>query len=773
MPEKMDKPVWSRVSILILMKTKYSFRSLLLVLTCWSLTLSTVSAAESLVQYVNILQGTDSEKKLSHGNTLPLVGMPWGMATWSIQNSPRENGPWFFSPNGTIDGFRATHQPSPWMGDYAQFLVMPDVLLPGKTPSNAYNTNTAVFQPDYERLDLRDGALTAELTGTERCGVFRLTYHEGTTGGLLIKGFGYAEIKVKGRKIYGVSHTGGRSVPFGFGGYFVISMDRDITEAKGPLTPPAATVATGDSSKSKKPELDRYVQFAVSGKEPVLIKIGTSYIGWDQAERNLENETKGSFDAIHDRVASVWNKQLGKVEIEASTADKKTFYSCLYHALVFPQSLYELDANGKSIHYSPYNGKIHDVVLYGDIGIWDAFRTTFPLITLLYPNQLDEILEGFVNASKEGDGTLPEWPCPGYRRCMIGQHCAAIFADAVAKDRTGFDLPAAYESLRKSAYVPPSHGMIVRDGLDLYLKLGYTPGIRYSVSTALDYAYDDWCVARIAKHLNHADIENELMVRAQNYRKLWDPSVGFMRDKKADGQWVEKFDEFAWGGPYAESGPWQASWFVPHDPAGLAGLLGGRELFVAKMDKLMSLPPTYHVGGYGGPIHEMVEMEVIQFGQCAMGNQPSFDIPYMFAAMGQPWKTEYFTRRACTQLFHSDPRGFPGDDDNGSTSSWYILSAIGLYPFCPGTPQYIVTSPLFTKATLHLANDKTLQILAPKNSSKNVYVQKREWNRKTDSRVFMTHQELIQGGKLHFEMGPEPKEVKAPVEDLPYSATAY
>ena len=757
------------------MNTKYPFRTTLLALACWCFFLPAAFAATSLVQYVNLLQGTDSEIKLSHGNTLPLVGMPWGMATWSIQNSPRENGRWFFEPNGTIDGFRATHQPSPWMGDYAQFLVMPDVLLPSKPASNTYNPRTAVLQPDYERLDLRDGALTAELTGTERCGVFQFTYHEGKTGGLLIKGFGAAEIKIAGRKIYGVSHTGGRSVPTNFGGYFVIRFDRDITEAEGPLTASASVSAnsSAEPSRSKKAELDRYVRFPVSPNKPVLVKIGTSYLGWDQAEQNLQAETEGTFDTIHRRVASVWNEKLGTIEIQAPDADKKTFYSCLYHALVFPQRLFELDAAGKAIHYSPYDGKIHDGVLYGDIGIWDAFRTTFPLLTLLYPNQLEEILQGFVNASQEGDGTLPEWPSPGYRRCMIGQHCAAIFADAVAKDRTGFDLATAYESLRKSAYEPPARGMLVRDGLELYLKLGYTPGIRYSVSTALDYAYDDWCVARIAEHLHQAEVAGALSLRAQNYRKLWDPSVGFMRDKKADGQWVEPFDEFAWGGPYAESGPWQASWFVPHDPAGLAGLIGGREALAAKLDRLMSLPPTYHVGGYGHPIHEMVEMAVIQFGQCSLGNQPAFDLPYLFAAMGQPWKTEYWTRRACAELFHSGPQGFPGDDDNGSTSSWYILSALGLYPFCPGTPQYVVTSPLFTKATLRLANDKILQITASQNSRQNVYVQKREWNRQPDARVFMNHQELIQGGKLHFDMGPEPKQTKVPVEDLPYSATPF
>ena len=727
-----------------------------------------IAPVKQYVDYVNILQGTDSTRKNSHGNTLPLVGMPWGMVNWAVQNET--NRAWFFKPNGKCFGFRATHQPSPWIGDYGQFVIMPqsgDLRMSAAERTTDYDVAAAVEHPDYLKLQLKGEEITAELTGTERCGIFRFTYHQGTKGRLILEAFGDSEIKMEGRSVYGISRANSGGVPKDqFASYFVIEFDRDLTKSeivKEEISPSAGT----DKAKN----IRAYVEFSTAATEPVIVRVGSSFISWEQAERNLRAECRGSFEEVHDRVAEVWNANLGKIEITATEDQKRTFYSCLYRAQMFPHRLYELDAAGKPIHFSPYDGKIHEGVLYGDIGIWDGFRTTFPLITILYPEQLNEILQGFVNASLEGDGTLPEWPSPGYRKCMIGQHSAAIFADAVVKGQTAFDVAQTYESLRKSAFEPPAKGMLVRDGMADYLKLGYAPSAKHSVSATLDYAYDDWCVAQMARLLNHPDDAKTLMARSQNFRKLWDPSVGFMRGKNADGTWVEPFDEFAWGGPYVESGPWQASWFVPHDPAGQTSLLGGRESFAAKLDKLFSQPPTYHLGAYKSVIQEMNGMVAINFGQCNLNNQPSFGIPYLFAAIGLPSKTQYWTRRACSELFNAGTKGFPGDEDNGSMASWYILSAIGLYPFCPGTPEYLVTSPLFPKVTIHLADNKTLVMTASNNSDKNVYIQKRFFNGKEDGKTWVSHRDLIQGGELHFEMGPAPKPDSVSDKDLPYSAS--
>jgi predicted alpha-1,2-mannosidase len=726
---------------------------------------SQLHAYSSKLDYINILQGTDSSYELSHGNTLPLVGVPWGMIDWSIENG---KGAWYFHPNGRIDGFRATHQPSPWIGDYGQFILMPqdgDLKMDADARISEYDTTTSILRPDYEKLNLKNGNITAELTGTERCAVFRLIFHEGQSGRLVINACGASEIKIEGRTIRGLSKANNGGVAGNFASYFVIKMDRDLDKSDIFVT----NASTGRSS-AKGDNVAAYVEFKTSPGDPVELRVGTSLISWEQAERNLQAETEGGFDAVHSRVQKTWDLNLSRIGIEAGEDQKQTFYSCLYRAQMFPHRLYELDASGKAVHYSPYDGKIHDGVLYGDIGIWDAFRTTFPLITILYPAQLNEILQGFVNASVEG-GTLPEWPSPGYRDCMIGQHCAAIFADAVAKGETNFDLATAYESLRKSAFQPPTNGELVRRGLVDYLKLGYIPdgASEYAVSASLDYAYDDWCIAQIARTENQLDDYNILIKRAQNYRLLWDPSVGFMRPRNADGQWITPFDQFAWGGSYAEGGPWQNSWFVPYDTAGLARLVGGREKLASKLDEMLGLPPIYHTGGYGQVIHEMREMGIAKFGQYDQGNQPVFDVLYLFAAVGQPWQTEYWTRRVCDKLFCGGNAGFPGDEDNGSMSSWYVLSSIGLYPLCPGTPTYMITSPLFSSITLHLPHDKTFLISTSDHDNNNVYVQKQLLNGKEDNHTWITHQDLIQGGELHLDMGPDAniREVKA--EDLPYS----
>jgi predicted alpha-1,2-mannosidase len=356
---------------------------------------------------------------------------------------------------------------------------------------------------------------------------------------------------------------------------------------------------------------------------------------------------------------------------------------------------------------------------------------------------------------------------------MIGQHSAAIFADAVVKGQRDFDVAKAYESLRKSAFEPPVAGVLVRSGLADYVKLGYIPNgaSTYAVSATLDYAYDDWCVAQIAQAENHPEDYKLLMARAQNYRLLWDPSVGFMRPKDADGHWVEPFDQFGWGGPYAEGGPWQCSFFVPHDTAGLANLAGGPDKLVAKLDEMLGLPPVFHKGGYGGIIHEMREMGIAKFGQYDQGNQPGFDSLYLFAAVGQPWQTEYWTRRVCAELFNSSAAGFPGDEDNGSMASWYVLSSIGFYPLCPGTTEYVFTSPAFAKITLRLPGNKTFVITASSNNQKNVYVQKRQLNGKAVGRTWITHDDIIQGGELHLEMGPNANIQHLSEEDLPYSAS--
>jgi predicted alpha-1,2-mannosidase len=710
------------------------------------------------LQYVSTLTGTDDNFGFSHGSTLPLVSMPWGMINWCPKSV---NDGWIFVPNGKINAFRATHEPSPWMGDYGVVDIMPQTdelkTAPDEMTSD-YDQSTAVFRPDYCKLDIQNGPISAELTSSQRCAVFRFTYPGGNTGRIVINAFEKGEITFDGREIRVISRRNSGGVHNPFGEYFVMKLDRDTTNT----ATTTAHVGRGDATVG-------YVEFATNLGEPVNLTVGTSFISFEQAEQNLKAETDGGFDGVHARAIKAWNDNLSKIDVEGTDEQKKTFYGCMYRAAMFPHRLYELDASGKQIHMSPYDGQVHDGPLYGDIGIWDGFRTTFPFITLMNPDQTNEILQGFVNAAHEGH-LLQEWPSPGGRGGMGGQHSTAVFADAIVKGLTGFDREGAFQSMYKSAS-PEQNGEAKRNHLDDFLKYGYVPG---AVSETLDDSYDDWCIAQAAKALGHDDAVPNLLTRSENYKNIWDSSNGFMRTKQQDGSWkFEPFDEFAWGRGFTESGPWQGSWFVPHDPSGLAALIGGRAKFLDKMDQLMASPSTAHPGDYGGLIHEAQEMVKEGMGQYEAGNQPDFDNLYLFAVLGQPWKTEHWTRAVIAKLFNSSVDGYPGDDDNGSMSSWYLFGAMGFYPFCPGTTQFVYTSPVFTKVTLHLPSGKTFTIWAPSNSEDNIYVQKRTLNGVEDTKTYLENSDILNGGTMTLDMGSNPKERTVSEADLPYSETPW
>ena len=635
--------------------------------------------------------------------------------------------------------------------------------------ASPYDVNAGVWKPDYLRLQLTRYNVTAELTATERCSVVRLTFHEGDSGRLLVTPPLKGKVEVKGRKIFAYSQE-----PDAFGTFFVVELDRDV-QSSGTFA--NGKVYDGQPSRSGH-GVGAYVNFKTGDLEygvprrAVVIKVGTSTISHEQAERNLQREVGPlGFDEVRSRTAAVWEKHLGRIAIEGGSPEaRKTFYTCLYRALKFPHRLYEIDEAGKSIHRSPYDYKLHDGVLYADNGFWDTFRCVYSFYSVAYPEQWKEIMQGWIQTYRE-NSWYPQWPSPGNRGCMIGTHIDAVIADAIVKGMDGLDLETAYAGLRKDAMVNPRQGDRGRQALDEYLKRGYVPDghCEYAASAGLDYAYDDWCVAQVARKLGNMDDYRMFMERAKNYRKSWDPRIGFMRARKSDGQWVEKFDEFAWGGPYVEGGPWQCSWAVQHDPAGLIELAGGPQAMVAKLDKMMTMEPTYHVGGYGGVIHEMREMAAVKFGQYDQGNQPVHHVLYLFTAAGAPWKTEFWTRKVCAELYNSGPQGFPGDEDNGEMASWYLLNALGFYPLTPGRPEYVLTSPLFTKATIHLANGREFVVTAPENRDANVYVQKRILNGGSYTNTWIAHEVITAGSHLQVELAEKPKERRIEPGELPHS----
>ena len=475
------------------------------------------------------------------------------------------------------------------------------------------------------------------------------------------------------------------------------------------------------------------------------------------------------------RTAAKWESNLGRIEIQGPDAQLRTFYTCLYRALKFPHRFYEVDAEGKTVHYSPWDGKLHEGVCYVDSGLWDTFRTQFPLYSIVYPDRLGEIVAGWLNAYREG-GWLPQWPSPGGFGGMVGTHADAMIADAMIKHIPGFDLETAYAAIRKDAFgLRPIGGYGGRGGMREYLKLGYVPP---HVAHRLDLGQSRFRLRRLVRRPGGETAWQDGRLqgvdeRSQNYRKCWDPQVGFMRAKNADGTWAEpQFDQFAWGNGYCEGGPWQASWAMQHDAAGLANLLGGQAALAAKLDKLFSLPPTYHSDGYGRVIHEMREMAALNSGQYAQSNQPSFHHPYLYAAAGQPWKTEFWTRKACAEFYNDGPQGYIGDEDNGSAASWYLLSTLGFYPLTPGHPSYVFTSPAVSKAVIHLADGKNFTISAPGNGPQKIYVQKRQLNGQETTRTWIAHQDIVAGGTLDVELGEKPNRRTVKDDELPYSASS-
>ncbi|WP_342410874.1 GH92 family glycosyl hydrolase [Paenibacillus sp. FSL R10-2778] len=711
------------------------------------------------LDYVNPLQGTESDFRYSHGNTLPLTAMPFGMAAWCPQTY-EAGGTWFFHPRHRhLEGIRLTHQPSPWIGDYGHLTLLPQtgplLLSPGSRSSSFKTEEMQVF-PHYFDVFLQRYLTRLELTPTERCAAIRITFAERQQNRLIIaplKGDSHLTFQPDKRRITGYTrgHTAG--VPDNFAMYFVFQFDRDFhMEESGIFNGDYQPLETHEGTGER---LGAYVGIATPESGIVGVKCGTSFISGEQALLNLNREIgEDSFGEILNRAEASWEERLGRIVAESADEENlRTFYSCMYRICLFPRTWHEYNEQNEKIHYSPFNGSICQGPMYSDIGLWDVYRTSLPLYSILFPSLLGEIIQAWTLAYKES-GWLPKWLSPGERSAMPGTLIDAAAADAVVKGIGGFDTEVLYEGLLKHADRPSVDEKLGRRGLELYLQHGYLPHDRFheSVSNTLDYVYGDFCIAQMAKTLGKMDDYERFMARAQNYKLLFDPTVGFMRGRNEDGTWQEAFDPLEWGNPFCEGGAWQGSWAVPHDFSGLAGLMGGEEAFVQRLDQLMTEEPVFKVGSYGLEIHEMSEMASADLGQFAISNQPSFHIPYIFARLGVLSKTQYWVRKTMTKLFSSQMDGLPGDEDNGSMGAWFIWSAIGLYPLSPGIPEYVLGSPLFDKVTIQLENGQQWIIEAENNSPANVYSKSVHWNGSLWQHHSLSHDEIVKGGVLNFCM---------------------
>lgn len=729
------------------------------------------------VEWVNPLMGTDSKPSLSNGNTYPSICVPWGMNFWTAQTGPMGNGWQYQYGAEKIRGFKQTHQPSPWMNDYGQFAIMP---VTGKLKfrqddrASWFSHKAEIVKPYYYSVYLADADVTTEITPAERAAQFRFTFPKSDSSFLVIDAFdrgSFVKIIPEQRKIVGYSTRYSRGKLTNFKNYFEIIIEKPFTVSYAWKD----STLLKDSLQATANHTGAVIGFKTAKGEVVNLKVASSFISPEQASLNLSREIGAqNFEQTKAAAKAQWNKVLSKLAVEGGTDEQvRTFYSCLYRAVQFPHKMYELDASGKPVHWSPYNGQILSGRLFAGTGFWDTFRALYPLLNLVYPGINTEMQEGLANDYKEG-GWLPEWSSPGYADIMVGNNSASVVADAYIKGLRGYDINTLYQALLNGAANEGPITAVGRKGAPYYKELGYVPydvKINESAARTLEYAYDDFTIYQLAKALNRPKEELDLYrQRSFNYRKLFDPETKLMRGRNKDGSFQTPFNPFKWGDAFTEGNAWHYSWSVFQDIEGLKQLMGGNEIFVRMLDSVFNMPPVFDASYYGGVIHEIREMQIMNMGQYAHGNQPIQHMIYLYNYAGQPWKTQYWVRQAMQRLYKPTPDGYCGDEDNGQTSAWYVFSAMGFYPVCPGTTEYVLGTPLFKKLTLTLNNGKQVVIAAPQSSAENLYVQSLKWNGSEHLKNWIDHFDLLKGGVLDFTLSAQPnKQRGTTAAAFPYS----
>lgn len=746
---------------------------LLLILTA---SLSFNAAANTPVDYVNPLVGTLSKFELSTGNTYPAIAMPWGMNAWTPQTGRMGDG-WVYTYTADkIRGFKQTHQPSPWMNDYGQFSIMPttgSAVFDQDKRASWYSHKAETATPYYYRTYLADYDVVAEIAPTERAAIMRFSFPETDSAFVVVDAFDRGSsisIDKKNNRIVGYTTRNSGGVPQNFRCYFVVEFDKDFTYSAAVAD---GTIDTGSTSFDGK-HAGAIIGFPTKRGEQVNVRVASSFISPEQAIDNLKELGDKDFDQIKAAGRDRWNEILGSVEIDSNDPDKlRTFYSCLYRSVLFPRSFHEYDKNGKAIHYSPYNGEVRPGYMYNDTGFWDTFRALFPLVNLLYPAEAAKMQEGLVNAYEES-GFLPEWASPGHRFCMVGNNSASVVADAYLKGIRGYDAEKLWQAVVHGADNYLKGSSSGRLGHEYYNRLGYVPynvGINESAARTLEYAYDDWCIYKFGKALGKSDKELERYAKsAMNYRNLFNKDFRLMSGRNEDGSFPKDFNPLKWGDAFTEGNSWHYSWSVFHDPQGLIDLMGGKDGFNQMMDSVFILPPIFDDSYYGGVIHEIREMQIMNMGNYAHGNQPIQHMIYMYNYSGQPWKAQQRVREVMDKMYNANFDGYCGDEDNGQTSAWYVFSAMGFYPVCPGSNEYVLGTPFFKSMKIHPQGGKTIEITAPENSDENLYIKSMKVNGKEYTKNYLSHKQLTDGAKINYVMTDKPVTTRGTKDsDAPYS----
>lgn len=746
------------------------------------------SEGEALVDLVNPLMGTDSEYALSYGNTYPAVAVPWGMNFWTPVTGEMGSGWGYTYDAHKISGIKQTHQPSPWMNDYAAFELMAvtgPVRIKQEERASWFSHMAEVSKPYKYQVYLADHDVTAEVVPTSRAAQFRFTFPESDDAHIVLDAYNEGSmvtIDPKRRRITGYVRNNSGGVPENFHNYFVLEFDRDFTVTRTW----DQNFQLHDELKSEGGHVGAVVSFKTEKGDQVGVKVASSFISPEQALLNLEREVGDkSFEQTEAAARAEWEKELSRIRVTDSDIDnRKTFYSALYRMLLFPRPLHEVTADGKTVHYSPYNGKVEDGYLYTDNGFWDTWRAVFPFFALMYPDFDSKVMQGLVNTYEES-GWLPEWASPGHRNVMIGSNSAILIADAYLNGVRGFDAEKLYEAMVKNATTSEGRprddsGRVInavgREGVEYYNRLGYVPydvGIKENAARTLEYATADFALSRLAAALGKTEDAQKYARQAQNYRKLYDAESGWMRGRNQDGSWATPFNPYKWGDAFTEGNSLHYSWSVMQDVQGLIDLMGGDQKFVERLDSIFTTPPIFDDSYYGQTIHEIREMQIVDMGQYAHGNQPIQHMIYLYDWAGAPWKAQYHVRNVLEKLYSHGPIGYPGDEDNGQTSAWYVFSALGFYPVTPAVGEYAIGSPLFDRVDLTMPGGKALTIIAENNSDENVYIQSVTFNGQPHEVTWLDREALQQGGTLTFVMGPKPNKQWGTGQDAaPFSMSA-
>lgn len=730
------------------------------------------------VDMVNPLTGTLSKFELSTGNNYPVIALPWGMNFWTPQTGKNGDGWQYTYTADKIRGFKQTHQPSPWMNDYGMFSLMPitgEAVFDEDKRASWFSHKAEIAKPYYYRVYLADYDITTEIAPTERAAMFRFTFPQEEMSYVVLDAYdrgSYVQIQPEKNRIVGYTTRNSGGVTKDFKNWFIIDFGSrsfdytSVTDSKEIFT---------DRKELKDNHTGAIVGFRTGHRDVITARVASSFISLEQAERNLNELGKKSFDEIASDGRKTWNDVLGRIQVEGGSEEQmRTFYSCLWRSLHFPRRFYEIDEKGNPIHYSPYNGQILPGYLFADTGVWDTFRCLFPFLNLVYPSMNEQMQAGLVNAYLES-GYLPEWSSPGHRDCMIGQNSASVVADAYIKGIRVANQDKLWDAVTYGAHHHLDRSASGRVGHDYYDRLGYVPcnvGIGQNVARTLEYAYNDWSIYTLGKAMGKSEAELAPYKKAAlNYANVYNPARKLMCGREEQGAFNADFVPENWSGEFCEGNSWHWSFCVFHDPAGLSKLMGGRDEMTEMMDSVFVLP-SYLGLRSRGMIHEMREMQVMDMGQYAHGNQPIQHMVYLYNWTGQPWKAQYWTREIMDKLYNPNADAYCGDEDNGQTSAWYVFSAMGFYPVCPGTKQYAMGSPLFQKILVKLENGKTIQIEAPDNNKQTRYVNDVKVNGKSVSRTWLEHDELTKGATIKFQMSSKPNTKRGTGEkDAPYSFT--